>query len=98
MMRTKFVIAAFIALAGRAAASRPSTPAGGTDVFEELFSASLSEDEVAFVWLGFSAVIVRTARSAVIIDPADLLIAEDKSRLSGRKIGATLQPHARREH
>jgi len=98
MMRLEFVISALIAVAGLAAASRPATPAGETNVFEELFSASLSEDEVAYVWLGFSAVIVRTARGAVIIDPAELLLDEDMSHLSGKKIDAVLYTHGHGDH
>lgn len=98
MMRIEFVISALIALAGLTAASRPSTPAGETNVFEELFSAPLASDEAAFVWLGFSAVIVRTAGSSMIIDPADLLLDEDMGHLSGKKVDAVLYTHSHSDH
>jgi L-ascorbate metabolism protein UlaG (beta-lactamase superfamily) len=98
MMRIELLVSALCALAGLAAFSRPSAPAGGADVFEELFSASLAEDEVAFVYLGYSAVLVRTARAAVIIDPADLLSGEVVNSFKGKKVAAILYTHGHGDH
>ncbi len=98
MMRIELFISAVCLLAGLAAFSRPSAPAGRADVFEELFSASLTEDEAAFISLGYSAVIVRTAKGTVIIDPADLLRDENMSQLKGKKVDAVLYTHAHGDH
>jgi L-ascorbate metabolism protein UlaG (beta-lactamase superfamily) len=98
MMRIEFVMSRLFVLAGFAAAFLPAAPAGQTNVFEELFSVPLAEDEVAFVWLGFSAVLVRTAKGAVIIDPAELLLDEDMSHLSGKKVDAVLYTHGHGDH
>jgi len=98
MMRIELFISALCLLAGLAAFSRPSAPAGGANVLEELFSASLAEDEAAFVYLGYSAVMVRTSKGAVIIDPAGLLLDEDMGYFSGKKVDAVLYTHGHGDH
>ena len=98
MMRIEFFIAALCLLAGFALFSRPASPAGKAHVIEDFFSTPLDEDEAAFVYLGYSAVLVRTAKAAVIIDPADLLSGEDLSHFTGKKVDAVLYTHGHGDH
>ena len=98
MMRVELFVSALCVLAGLAVFSRSSTPGGQTNVFDEFFSAPLAEDEVAFIYLGYSAVLVRTAKGAVIIDPANLLVDEDMSHFKGKKVDAVLYTHGHGDH
>jgi L-ascorbate metabolism protein UlaG (beta-lactamase superfamily) len=97
MMRIDLVISVIFVLAGLAV-SVPPASAGQTPVFDEFFSVPLAEDEAAFVYLGYSAVMLRTAKGTVIIDPADLLLDEDMSRFSGKKVDAVLYTHSHGDH
>ena len=82
----------------------PGTPgaaaarAGQTGVFRDIFTAPLAADEVAFVFLGYSAVIVRTVKGALIIDPAALLLEEDMAAFRGKTIDAVLYTHGHGDH
>jgi L-ascorbate metabolism protein UlaG (beta-lactamase superfamily) len=49
----------------------------------KLFASSLGKDEVAFMYLGYSGVIVRTSNRTIIIDPAELLGGEEIKALKG---------------
>lgn len=97
MKRTDGVIFIVFVLAGLAV-SVPAAPSGQTNVFEEFFSVPLAEDEAAFVFLGYSAVLVRTAKGALIIDPANLLLDEDMSHFRGKKVDAVLYTHGHGDH
>lgn len=93
-MRIDLVIAVIFILAGIAV----SAPPGRVSVFDEFFSAPLAEDEAAFVYLGYSSFLVRTAKGTLIIDPADLLKGEDLSHFSGKKVDAVLYTHGHYDH
>jgi L-ascorbate metabolism protein UlaG (beta-lactamase superfamily) len=97
MMRVDGLIFVILILAGLAV-SVPAAPDAEGNVFDEFFSAPLAEDEVAFVFLGYSAVLMRTAKGAVIIDPADLLLEEDMSHFRGKKVDAVLYTHGHGDH
>jgi len=98
MMRVELFVSVLCVLAGLAAFSRSSTPGGRTNIFDEFFSAPLAEDEAAFIYLGYSAVLVRTAKGAVIIDPANLLVDEDMGHFKGKKVDAILYTHGHGDH
>lgn len=85
-------------IAGEGMPGSPAASAGQTGVFQEIFSVPLADNEAAFVYLGFSAVIVRTSKSAVIIDPAQLLIAHDIDAFKGKKVDAVLYTHGHGDH
>ena len=97
MIRIDLVVAVIFVLAGLAV-SIPPAPAGETNVFDEFFSVPLAEDEAAFIYLGYSAVLVRTAKGALIIDPADLLRDEDMRHFQGKKVDAVLYTHGHGDH
>jgi L-ascorbate metabolism protein UlaG (beta-lactamase superfamily) len=98
MMRIELFVSALCVLAGLAVFSRSSSPGGQANVFDEFFSAPLAEDEAAFIYLGYSAVLVRTTKGAVIIDPALLLVDEDMIHFKGKKVDAVLYTHAHGDH
>jgi L-ascorbate metabolism protein UlaG (beta-lactamase superfamily) len=98
MMRIELIVSALCLLAGLAALSRPSAPAREANIIGEFFSASVADDEAAFVYLGYSGVMVRTAKAMVIIDPADLLTAADLAGFAGKKVDAVLYTHGHGDH
>jgi L-ascorbate metabolism protein UlaG (beta-lactamase superfamily) len=97
MIRVDGLIFIILILAGLAV-TVPAAPDGEGNVFDEFFSVPLAEDEAAFVFLGYSAVLVRTAKGALIIDPANLLIDEDMSHFKGKKVDAVLYTHGHGDH
>jgi len=97
MIKIEFAVPALFVLAGLAV-SIPPVPAGQTNVFDEFFSVPLAADEAAFVYLGYSAVLIRTANGALIIDPANLLLDEDMVHFSGKKVAAVLYTHGHGDH
>ena len=98
MMRIELFVSALCILAGLAVFSRPSAPGGQANVFDEFFSAPLADDDAAFIYLGYSAVLVRTVKGAVIIDPANLLVDEDMGHFKGKKVDAILYTHGHGDH
>jgi len=85
-------------LAGQGMPSPPAARAGQTGVFHDIFAAPLADNEVAFVFFGYSAVIVRTVKGAVIVDPAALLLEEDMDIFRGKKVDAVLYTHGHGDH
>ena len=66
------------------------------DEIRKLFASTLGKDDVAFMYLGYSGVIVRTGNRAIIIDPADLLKGEDVKALKG--VDLLLFTHSHGDH
>jgi len=66
------------------------------DEIKNLFSSSLRKDEIAFMFLGYSGVIVRTSNRAVVIDPANLLTSEEINALKG--VDLLLFTHSHGDH
>ena len=48
----------------------------------KLLTMSLTENDVAFMYLGYSAIILRTVNGAIIIDPASLVSSDEAKALS----------------
>ena len=69
---------------------------GKIDEIERLFASPLGERDVAFTYLGYSGVIVRTANRTVVIDPADLLDTGAVKALED--VDLLLFTHSHRDH
>lgn len=67
-----------------------------TERIKELFATQIGKNEIAFMFLGLSGVIVRTSNQSVIIDPANFLKNEDLKALKG--VGLILFTHSHSDH
>jgi hypothetical protein len=93
MMKFVFSLSAFGLLAGAGTSDSLAAFAGQASVFQEILSVPLADNQAAFVYLGYSAIIVRTTKSAVIIDPAALLLEQDMDAFQGKSVDAVLFTH-----
>lgn len=62
----------------------------------KLFVSPLGKNEVAFIYLGYSGVIVRASNRTIVIDPADLLRDEEKMALKSADV--LLFTHSHGDH
>lgn len=62
----------------------------------KLFASSLGKNEVAFMYLGYSGVILRTSNRTIIIDPANLLKDEEIKTIKG--VDLLLFTHSHGDH
>lgn len=69
-----------------------------TGDIRELFASSLAENESSFMFLGLSGVVVRTSKRTIIIDPADMLKAEDLKVLKEKGVDLVLFTHSHGDH
>lgn len=65
---------------------------------KKIFTSSLGENEVAFLFLGYSGVIIRTSKGTIIIDPADLLKGKELKTLKGGGLNLLLFTHSHDDH
>lgn len=90
-MKTALVICiAFIFLSS-------SIPAKVDDI-RDMFVPSLAENDVAFMFLSYSGVIIRTAKGTVIIDPANLLKDKELHVLEDEDVDLILFTHGHGDH
>jgi len=66
------------------------------DTVRRLFTPPLRNGEVAFIYLGYSGVVFRTSKQAVIVDPADLLKDDEMREL--RDVHLLLFTHGHGDH
>lgn len=74
---------------------------GGTKMTEEiknLFGYVLGDKEIAFQYLGYSGVILKTSEGAIIIDPADRLRTEEMKSLTPGSVNLILFTHNHYDH
>jgi len=69
---------------------------GKADSIRELFSTPLGEGEAAFVYLGYSGVVVKTEDKAVAFDVANLMKSDEISALEG--LDALFFTHGHSDH
>jgi L-ascorbate metabolism protein UlaG (beta-lactamase superfamily) len=72
-------------------------PAGDNGL-SELYSIELGENEAAFVFLGYSGVIVRAGGRTIIIDPAGAIKTEDLDALKQGGVDLLLYTHGHGDH
>jgi L-ascorbate metabolism protein UlaG (beta-lactamase superfamily) len=65
---------------------------------KKIFTSSLGENEVAFLFLGYSGVIIRTSKGTIIIDPADLLKDKELKTLKAGGLNLLLFTHSHDDH
>jgi L-ascorbate metabolism protein UlaG (beta-lactamase superfamily) len=93
MKKILFVLACFLIIFSQLEAKD-----GKAGDIRELFSSSLTENEAAFMFLGFSGIVVRTSKRTIIIDPADMLKAEDLKALKEKGADLVLFTHSHGDH
>jgi len=98
MMKLVFLLAAVGLLAGAAISYSPAGSGGQTGVFQELLSVPLADNQAAFVFLGYSGVVVRSSKGILIIDPANLLMDKDIAAFTGKGVDAVLYTHGHGDH
>ncbi|MCX7974812.1 MAG: MBL fold metallo-hydrolase [Candidatus Aminicenantes bacterium] len=69
-----------------------------TEEIKSLLAYVLEKNEVAFQYLGYSGVIIRTAQEAIIIDPADKIKEEDIRAIPLGAISLILFTHDHYDH
>lgn len=65
---------------------------------KKIFTSSLGENEVAFLFLGYSGVIIRTSKGTIIIDPADLFKDKELKTLKAGGLNLLLFTHSHDDH
>jgi L-ascorbate metabolism protein UlaG (beta-lactamase superfamily) len=72
--------------------------AGESQISEDFFTAPLAEKDAAFVFLGFSGILVRTGGQTILFDPAGLIKAEDLEQLKTHGLDLMLFTHGHGDH
>jgi len=90
MLKTMMILLTFLFISG-------SIIVKGDDI-SDVFASSLGEKDVAFMFLSYSGVIVRTSKGTIIIDPADLLKEKELNVLKENKIDLVLFTHGHGDH
>lgn len=65
---------------------------------KKIFTSALGENEVAFLFLGYSGVIIKTSKGTIIIDPADLLKGKELETLKAGGLNLLLFTHSHGDH
>jgi len=98
MIKLIFCLSTVGLLAGAVPAGSPAAFAGQSGVLQEIFSVPLADNQAAFIYLGYSGVIVRTSKGTLIIDPANLLLDKDIGAFQGKSVDAVLYTHSHGDH
>lgn len=69
-----------------------------TQEIKNLFAYVLEEKEVAFQYLGYSGIIIRTPQGAIIIDPADKMKSDDIKAIASGTVNLILFTHDHYDH
>lgn len=78
--------------------SREEASSMMTQEIKNLFAYVLEEKEVAFQYLGYSGIIIRTSQGAVIIDPADKMKSDDIKAIPSGSVNLILFTHDHYDH
>jgi len=69
-----------------------------TDEIAKIFTSSPAENDVLFMFLGYSGVIIKTSKGTIIIDPADLLKDKELETLKTGGLNLMLFTHSHDDH
>ncbi len=64
----------------------------------ELYAVELGDNEAAFMFLGYSGVVIRIADKTIIIDPAGVIDEKDLDAFRKRGVDLLLYTHGHRDH
>jgi L-ascorbate metabolism protein UlaG (beta-lactamase superfamily) len=65
---------------------------------EKGLASPVGDNEVSFIFLGYSGVIIKTAKGMILVDPADLLNAGELLALKSGGLGLVLFTHSHGDH
>ena len=68
------------------------------DDLAAVFTARLTEKDIAYTFLQFSGVVIRTTKGTIVIDPAELLTPADLEVLKRQNVSAVLYTHRHGDH
>jgi L-ascorbate metabolism protein UlaG (beta-lactamase superfamily) len=68
------------------------------DTNEKSLASPVGDNEVSFTFLGYSGVIIKTAKGTILVDPANLLNAGDLLALKSGGLGLVLFTHSHGDH
>ncbi len=72
-------------------------PLKASDI-QDVFASNLGDNDVAFIFLSYSGVIIRTSKGTVIIDPANLLKEDHLDVLGDKGVDLVLFTHGHGDH
>lgn len=93
-----FIITAFLMFSLSALPSVANTSSFNEKGLSELYSTELGKNEAAFLFLGYSGVIIRVGGKTIIIDPSDTINAEDLDVLKQGGVDLLLFTHGHGDH
>lgn len=90
MSKIIFILSAFFFIFG-------TTALKAADI-QTVFTSNLGENDVAFMFLNYSGVVIRTSKGTVIIDPANLLNKDHLNVLGSEGVDLVLFTHGHGDH
>jgi L-ascorbate metabolism protein UlaG (beta-lactamase superfamily) len=68
------------------------------DMNEKGLASPVADNEVSFIFLGYSGVIIKTPKGTILVDPAELLEAAELDALKSGGLGLVLFTHSHGDH
>ena len=65
---------------------------------EKGLASPVGDNEISFIYLGYSGVVIKTAKGTILIDPANLLNAGELLALKSWGVGLVLYTHSHGDH
>jgi len=75
-----------------------SKPGADMNMNEKGLASPVGDNEVSFIFLGYSGVIIKTAKGTILVDPADLLNAGELLALKSKGVSLVLFTHSHGDH
>jgi glyoxylase-like metal-dependent hydrolase (beta-lactamase superfamily II) len=94
-----FVLTGFFLMVSLSAPTSESSASPFDDKgLSELYSTELGKNEAAFMFLGYSGVIIRVGGKTILIDPSDTINAEDLDTIKQGGVDLLLFTHGHGDH